>query len=143
MGNGSSPGYRALIDCYEKIVRIPLSNGEILEVQGEKPEKDFGSLACIKASKKKLDDIRVVRDFPEVFPNDLLGLPHVREVEFRIDLIPGASPVVRSPYREITVVILVRDICPRGKGIPMGAVTPNRSIHNDSRSISMQVINDS
>ncbi|GJV86054.1 putative reverse transcriptase domain-containing protein, partial [Tanacetum coccineum] len=91
--------HRALIDCYEKIVRIPLPNGKILEVQGEKPEKDLGSLACIKADEKKLDDIRVVRDFPEVFPDDLLGLPHVREVEFRIDLIPGASPVVRSPYR--------------------------------------------
>ncbi|GJS68465.1 putative reverse transcriptase domain-containing protein [Tanacetum coccineum] len=91
--------YRALIDCYEKIVRIPLPNGEILEVQGERPEKDLGSLACIKADEKKLDDIRIVRDFPEVFPDDLLGLPHVREVEFRIDLIPGASPVVRSPYR--------------------------------------------
>ncbi|GJT70418.1 putative reverse transcriptase domain-containing protein [Tanacetum coccineum] len=93
--------HRALIDCYEKIVCIPLSNGEILEVQGERPEKDPGSLACIKADEKKLDDIRVVRDFPEVFPDDLLGLPHVREVEFRIDLIPGASPVIRSPYREL------------------------------------------
>ncbi|GJT20097.1 putative reverse transcriptase domain-containing protein [Tanacetum coccineum] len=81
------------------IVRIPLPNGEILEVQGERPEKDLGSLACIKADEKKLDDIRIVRDFPKVFPDDLLGLPHVREVEFRIDLIPGASPVVRSPYR--------------------------------------------
>ncbi|GJR15896.1 putative reverse transcriptase domain-containing protein [Tanacetum coccineum] len=91
--------HRALIDCYEKIVRIPLPNGEILEVQGEKPEKDLGSLACIKADEKKLDDIRVVRDFPEVFPDDLLGLPLVREIEFHIDLIPGASPVVRSPYR--------------------------------------------
>ncbi|GJR11063.1 putative reverse transcriptase domain-containing protein [Tanacetum coccineum] len=48
---------------------------------------------------KKLNDIRVVRDFPEVFPNDLLGLPLVRKIEFRIDLIPGASLVVRSPYR--------------------------------------------
>ncbi|GKG01487.1 putative reverse transcriptase domain-containing protein, partial [Tanacetum coccineum] len=45
------------------------------------------------------DDIRVVRDFPEVFPDDLLGLPLVREIEFRIDTIPDASPVVRSPYR--------------------------------------------
>ncbi|GJY01131.1 putative reverse transcriptase domain-containing protein [Tanacetum coccineum] len=71
-----------LIDCYEKIVRIPLPNGEILEVQGEKPKKDLGSLACIKADKKKLDDIRVVRDFPEVFPDDLLGLLMSR-VEFR------------------------------------------------------------
>ncbi|GJT02646.1 putative reverse transcriptase domain-containing protein [Tanacetum coccineum] len=90
---------RALIDCYEKIIRIPLSNDKILEVQGERPEKDLRSLACIKADEKKLNDIRVVRDFPEVFPDDLLGLPLVREIEFRIDLIPGASPVVRSPYR--------------------------------------------
>ncbi|GJY46651.1 putative reverse transcriptase domain-containing protein [Tanacetum coccineum] len=59
-------------DCYEKIVRIPLPNGKILKVQGERPEKDLRSLAC---------------------------LPLVREIEFRIDLIPGASPVVRSPYR--------------------------------------------
>nr|GFB49771.1 hypothetical protein [Tanacetum cinerariifolium] len=81
------------------IVRIPLSNGEILEVQGERPKKDLGSLACIKADEKKLDDIRFVRDFPEVFPNDLLGLPPVREIEIRIDLIPGALPVVKSPYR--------------------------------------------
>ncbi|GJS01035.1 putative reverse transcriptase domain-containing protein [Tanacetum coccineum] len=63
--------YRALIDCYEKIVRIPLPNGEILEVQGERPEKDLRSLACIKADEKKLNDIRVVRDLPEVFPDDL------------------------------------------------------------------------
>ncbi|GKD90865.1 putative reverse transcriptase domain-containing protein [Tanacetum coccineum] len=91
--------HRAVIDCYEKIVRIPLLNGEILEVQGERPEKDPGSLACIKADEKKLDDIRVVRDFPEVFPDDLSGLPPVREIEFRIDLILGASPVVKSPYR--------------------------------------------
>ncbi|GJW53175.1 hypothetical protein Tco_0097260 [Tanacetum coccineum] len=91
--------HRAVIDCYDKIVHIPLPNGEILEVQGERPEKDPGSLACIKADEKKLDDIRVVRDFPEVFPDDLSGLPPVREIEFRIDLIPGALPVVKSPYR--------------------------------------------
>ncbi|GJX93457.1 putative reverse transcriptase domain-containing protein [Tanacetum coccineum] len=91
--------HRAVIDCCEKIVRIPLSNGKILEVQGERPEKDPGSLACIKADEKKLDDIRVVRNFSEVFPDDLSGLPPVRELEFRVDLIPGASPVVKSPYR--------------------------------------------
>ncbi|GJV98797.1 putative reverse transcriptase domain-containing protein [Tanacetum coccineum] len=62
--------HRAVIDCYEKIVRIPLPNGE-------RPEKDLGSLACIKADEKKFDDIRVVRDFPEVFPDDLSGLPPV------------------------------------------------------------------
>ncbi|GJU92742.1 putative reverse transcriptase domain-containing protein [Tanacetum coccineum] len=51
------------------------------------------------ADEKKFDDIRVVRDFPEVFLDDLSGLPPVREIEFRIDLILGASPVVKSPYR--------------------------------------------
>ncbi|GJU86289.1 putative reverse transcriptase domain-containing protein [Tanacetum coccineum] len=91
--------HRAVMDCYEKIVRIPLPNGEILKVQGERLEKDPRSLACIKANEKKLDDIRVVQDFPEVFPDDLSGLPPVREIEFRIDLIPGASPVVKSPYQ--------------------------------------------
>nr|GEW15740.1 putative reverse transcriptase domain-containing protein [Tanacetum cinerariifolium] len=91
--------HRSVIDCYEKIVRIPLPNGEILEVQGERPEKDPGSLACIKADEKKLGDMRVVRDIPEVFPDDLSGLPHVQEIEFRINLIPGALPVVKSPYR--------------------------------------------
>ncbi|GKD81763.1 putative reverse transcriptase domain-containing protein [Tanacetum coccineum] len=50
--------HRALIDCYEKIVRIPLPNGKILEVQGERLEKDLCSLACIKADEKKLYDIR-------------------------------------------------------------------------------------
>ncbi|GJU35168.1 putative reverse transcriptase domain-containing protein [Tanacetum coccineum] len=64
--------YRAVIDCYEKIVCIPLLNGEILEV---------------------------VQDFSKVFPDDQSGLPLVREMEFRIDLIPDASPVVKSPYR--------------------------------------------
>ncbi|GJY17091.1 putative reverse transcriptase domain-containing protein [Tanacetum coccineum] len=91
--------HRALIDCYEKIVRILLPNGEFHEVQGERPEKNPGSLTCIKADEKKFDDILVVRDFPEIFPDDLSGLPPVREIEFRIDLTSGASPVVKSPYR--------------------------------------------
>ncbi|GJR53976.1 putative reverse transcriptase domain-containing protein [Tanacetum coccineum] len=91
--------HRVVIDCYENIVHIPVSNGEILKVQGEGPEKDPRSLACIKADEKKFDDIRVVRDFPEVFPDDLSSLPLMQEIEFRIDVIPGALPVVKSPYR--------------------------------------------
>ncbi|GKD04971.1 putative reverse transcriptase domain-containing protein [Tanacetum coccineum] len=91
--------HRAVIVCYEKIVRIPLPNGEILEIHGERPEKDPKSLSCIKADEKRVDDIRTVRDFSEVFPDDLTGLPPVREIEFRIDLIPGALPFVKSPYR--------------------------------------------
>nr|GEV09839.1 putative reverse transcriptase domain-containing protein [Tanacetum cinerariifolium] len=91
--------HRAVIDCYEKIIRIPLSNGKILRVQGERSKKDPRLLSCIKADEKKHEDIRVVCDLPEVFPDDLSGLPHVREIEFRIDMIPGVLPVVKLPYR--------------------------------------------
>ncbi|GJX46745.1 hypothetical protein Tco_0271935 [Tanacetum coccineum] len=52
-----------------------------------------------KSDEKRLKDIPVVREFPKVFPEDLLGLPPVGQVEFQIDLIPGAALVARAPYR--------------------------------------------
>ncbi|GJX00571.1 putative reverse transcriptase domain-containing protein, partial [Tanacetum coccineum] len=51
------------------------------------------------ADGKVVKDVPVIRDFPEVFPKDLPGLPPPRQVEFRIDLIPSAAPVARAPYR--------------------------------------------
>ncbi|GJV35067.1 putative reverse transcriptase domain-containing protein [Tanacetum coccineum] len=45
------------------------------------------------------EKIVVVRDFPEVFSDDLLGLPPIREIELRIELIPEAIPITKSPYR--------------------------------------------
>ncbi|GKC53763.1 putative reverse transcriptase domain-containing protein, partial [Tanacetum coccineum] len=90
---------RAKIVCYEKIVQILLSNGSILEVHGEHPEGNLKQLKTMKVNELKLKDIPVVREFPGVFPEDLSGLPPSREVEFLIDLILGAMPVVKSPYR--------------------------------------------
>ncbi|GJT03985.1 putative reverse transcriptase domain-containing protein [Tanacetum coccineum] len=52
-----------------------------------------------KSKEKQLEDVPVVKDFPEVFPEDLPGLPPVRQVEFHIDLVLGAAPVARAPYR--------------------------------------------
>nr|GEW67401.1 putative reverse transcriptase domain-containing protein [Tanacetum cinerariifolium] len=52
-----------------------------------------------KSEKKRLKDAPIVQDFPEVFPEDFLGLPPTRQGEFQIDLIPGAAPVARAPYR--------------------------------------------
>ncbi|GJY25912.1 putative reverse transcriptase domain-containing protein, partial [Tanacetum coccineum] len=46
-----------------------------------------------------MEDVPIIRDFPEVFPEELPGLPPPRQVEFRIDLVPGAAPVARAPYR--------------------------------------------
>ncbi|GJZ49665.1 hypothetical protein Tco_0603855 [Tanacetum coccineum] len=58
------------------------------------------ALAKVYASKdKRLEDVPIVRDFPEVFPEDLSGIPPTRQVEFRIDLVPGAAPVTWAPYR--------------------------------------------
>ncbi|GKF42783.1 hypothetical protein Tco_0126125, partial [Tanacetum coccineum] len=52
-----------------------------------------------KAKEKEQKEIEIVRDFPKVFPDDLSGLPPIQEIEFRIELIPGAMPVAKSPYR--------------------------------------------
>ncbi|GKC80651.1 hypothetical protein Tco_1131425 [Tanacetum coccineum] len=46
-----------------------------------------------------MEDVPVIRDFPEVFPEELPGLPPPKQVEFRIDLVPEAAPVARAPYR--------------------------------------------
>nr|GFB22127.1 putative reverse transcriptase domain-containing protein [Tanacetum cinerariifolium] len=52
-----------------------------------------------KSKGKQVKDVPIVQDFPEVFPENLPGLPLARPVEFQIDLIPGAAPVARAPYR--------------------------------------------
>ncbi|GKC10205.1 putative reverse transcriptase domain-containing protein [Tanacetum coccineum] len=61
---------------------------------------------CISAKKeedrsegKQIKDVLIVQYFPKVFPEDLPCLPPARLVEFQIDLIPGAAPVTRAPYR--------------------------------------------
>ncbi|GJU06056.1 putative reverse transcriptase domain-containing protein [Tanacetum coccineum] len=80
--------YHARIICDEKVIHI-LINGETLIIRVMEKKLD----------EKRLEDIPVVREFPEVFPEDLPGLPLVRQVEFQIDLIQGAAPVARAPYR--------------------------------------------
>ncbi|GKG41360.1 hypothetical protein Tco_0470572, partial [Tanacetum coccineum] len=52
-----------------------------------------------ESKEKRLEDVLVIRDFPEVFPKELPGLSPPRQVEFRIDLILGVVPVTRTPYR--------------------------------------------
>ncbi|XP_075499977.1 uncharacterized protein LOC142538546 [Primulina tabacum] len=63
----------------------------------------MGFLASVvyvqKESNLQLQDIDVVQDYPDVFADDVPGLPPDREVEFVIDLIPGTSPISKAPYR--------------------------------------------
>ncbi|GJW02539.1 putative reverse transcriptase domain-containing protein [Tanacetum coccineum] len=63
--------HKAKIICHDKVVRIPLLDGKIV----------------------------VVKDFTKVFPDDLSGLPPIRKIEFRIELVPEAMSVEKSPYR--------------------------------------------
>ncbi|GJX12006.1 putative reverse transcriptase domain-containing protein [Tanacetum coccineum] len=73
--------HKAEIICHEKVVRIPLLDGKVLRVLREKPEEKMRQLKSVKAKEKEQEEIVVVRDFPEVFPDDLSGLPPVREIE--------------------------------------------------------------
>ncbi|GJY30490.1 putative reverse transcriptase domain-containing protein, partial [Tanacetum coccineum] len=118
--------YQAIIVCAKKIVRIPWGN-ETLIVHGDGSNRGYEPRLHIisytktkeyllkgcpiflarvttkgtedKSKDKRLEDVPIVRDFPDVFPEDLSGLPLTRQVEFQINLIPGAAPVARAPYR--------------------------------------------
>nr|GEW77440.1 putative reverse transcriptase domain-containing protein [Tanacetum cinerariifolium] len=72
----------------EKVIHIPI-DGEILIIRVMEKKSD----------EKILEDIPVVKEFPDIFLEDLPGLLLVRQVEFQIDLIPGTTPVARAPYR--------------------------------------------
>nr|GEX56048.1 reverse transcriptase domain-containing protein [Tanacetum cinerariifolium] len=85
--------YNAVIAYAKKLMCIPFGN-EILTIPNITSTKDED-----KSKGKRLEDVPVVREFPEVFLEDLPGIPPTRQVEFRIDLVPGAAPVVRAPYR--------------------------------------------
>ncbi|GKC21772.1 putative reverse transcriptase domain-containing protein [Tanacetum coccineum] len=81
--------HHAVIVCYEKIVRIPYGD-EVLIVQGDRSvtKKETED----KLEEKRLQDVPKVRDFLEVFLEDLPGLPPTQQVEFQIDLVPGTTP---------------------------------------------------
>ncbi|GJW93695.1 putative reverse transcriptase domain-containing protein, partial [Tanacetum coccineum] len=79
----------AVIVYGEKVVRIPYGN-KMLIVGSDKENK---------SKEKRLEDMLVILDFPEVFPEELPGLPPPRKVEFRIDLVPRAATVACAPYR--------------------------------------------
>ncbi|GJU92795.1 putative reverse transcriptase domain-containing protein [Tanacetum coccineum] len=95
--------HHTVIVCDEKIVRIPYGD-EVLIVQGDGSDKGKKSKLSIISYTKTQKYIRrglvpEVSDFPKVFPEDLPRLPPMRQVEFQIDLVLGAAPVARAPYR--------------------------------------------
>ncbi|KAI3750191.1 hypothetical protein L2E82_20820 [Cichorium intybus] len=111
--------HHADIMCYERGIRLHLPDDKTFFVYGDKPSTSLRIVSCIKARKylqkryhaflahvvdekkevKNIKEIPEVCNFPDVFPEDLPGVPPARQVEFRIDLIPGATPVAKAPYR--------------------------------------------
>ncbi|KAI3706945.1 hypothetical protein L6452_25044 [Arctium lappa] len=106
------------IVCSKKFIRLPNPSGEVVVIYGEKRKGEVAIITMAKArkclakgcssflayvidaklKKSKLEDVKIVREFPDVFPDDLPGLPPDRQVEFRIDLVPGAAPIAKAPY---------------------------------------------
>nr|GFB02972.1 putative reverse transcriptase domain-containing protein [Tanacetum cinerariifolium] len=80
------------------MVKIPLLDGKVLRVLRERSKEKIRHLVSAKAKEQKQEELVVVRDFPEVFPDDLSGLPPIREIEFPIELIPREIPGVKYPY---------------------------------------------
>ncbi|GJU69621.1 putative reverse transcriptase domain-containing protein [Tanacetum coccineum] len=89
--------HKAEIICHEKVVRIPLLDGKVLRVLGERPEEKVRHL--ISAKEHKQGEMVVVRDFPKVFLDDLSGLPPIQEIEFRIELVHGVITITKSLYQ--------------------------------------------
>ncbi|GKE16072.1 putative reverse transcriptase domain-containing protein [Tanacetum coccineum] len=77
--------YHAVIVCDEKIILF------LAHMTMKKAEH--------KSKEKQLEDVLIVQDFLEVFPEDLSGIPLTRQAEFQIDLVPGVAPVALAPYR--------------------------------------------
>ncbi|XP_072980902.1 uncharacterized protein [Typha angustifolia] len=111
--------YHTNIDCYRKEIVMNLADGTEYRIKGNKssnPMEIISACEAYRLLKKgctgvlaslsgdidkqiKLEDVRVVREFPDVFPDDLPGLPPDREVTFSIDLAPDTSPISKAPYR--------------------------------------------
>ncbi|KAI3735710.1 hypothetical protein L6452_15220 [Arctium lappa] len=109
----------AEIVCSKKLIRLPNHFGEVVVIYDEKRKGEVAIITMAKArkclvkgcssflayvidanlKKSKLEDVKIMREFPDVFPDDLPGLPPDRQVEFRIDLVPGAAPIAKAPYR--------------------------------------------
>jgi hypothetical protein len=82
------------IDCAQRTVFLSAPDGQEVTVGATEPS---GFLYRMEA--RPTDGIRVVSEFPDVFPDDLPGVPPDRDIEFSIDLLPGTAPIAKRPYR--------------------------------------------
>jgi hypothetical protein len=89
---------KAIIQCGRGTVELANPKGERFQDQIAVTTSSRHAMFFI-AEEFVGDNIRVVRDFPDVFPEELPGMPPEREVEFVIDLLPGTAPISKRPYK--------------------------------------------
>src|ERR1044071_3127810 len=87
----------AYLDCKAKSVKLTHPSGQIIDYTSPSFRIQMHTLNVLPLP--DLEDIPVVRDFPDVFPEELPGMPPDRCVEFKVDLIPGTAPISRRPYK--------------------------------------------
>ena len=86
--------YNGLIGCADKVVHLTNSDGMQVTCHtwGSGPDPMVFSM-----DGKSLEEVPVVNEYPEVFPDELPGMPPDRDIEFSIDLVPGTSPIAKRP----------------------------------------------
>src|SRR4051812_42658757 len=91
--------HKAVLDCGLRAVTLTSPNGTVVDYKPELASQT--AMDSILNSLKEMDvsDVRVVRDYLDVFLEELPGLPPDREIEFSIDLVPGTAPIAKRPYR--------------------------------------------
>jgi hypothetical protein len=92
--------HRGTIACAERTITVTNHLGIIItcRIQSSLPEPTLHSLKV-----KNPEQIPVVKEYPDVFPKKLPGLPPNREIKFDIDLAPGTTPIAKKPYRMTTL----------------------------------------
>src|ERR1041385_5527471 len=86
-----------VLDCKAKSIKLTHPSGQTIDYNSPSSRTQLHSLNVLPLP--DIEDILVVRDFPDVFPEELPGIPPDRCVEFIVDLIPGIAPISRRPYK--------------------------------------------
>jgi hypothetical protein len=89
--------YDEVIQCARKAVKLTKKDGTSVEFVAMVQSNQDSVLNQTKAI--ALEDIKVVREYPDVFPTELSGMPPDRDIEFLIELLPGTPPISKRPYR--------------------------------------------
>jgi hypothetical protein len=97
LGMGWMKGHKALLDTAARVVHLDLPAHGVDALQLSLPS--VASPLVHHTTAHNLEDIRVVCEFPDVFPEDLPGMPPDRDVEFTIELQSGTTPISRRPYK--------------------------------------------